>query len=423
MKFARIEEPFVRQNMLSSLSASKFSTLASWVIPFGVCGYLISATISYDMGWDIPLAALALIALFALLTRGSPLTTSSSPLLILLFAFLASSALSMFWSVDVYRSLRFGAFMLPAVMVYLLVAHQFRFPRDFHVLFVTFTCISMGLALFLLWTPWQYQEFNYISSSMARATGSPLLIVANDIILLSVLAPFSAVLLFHYRSHWVGLLAGLSLILSVCVTVLYQSRGAVVTLAFAVAVSFLLLLRKTFSLRTVRTGGGMGLGIFTIALLIDGVRDFRLASKFIHVFDNNRFTFWTNAWNKFLEAPFLGHGPHALGYEEGTAHTWVPWAHNLFFELLAERGVIGLVTFLVLLMYGLILAWRTQQSDNHEIQLYGGGALAALAAFSLACLFELSFIRQWVVLMLFTFLGLISHLTFLAPSLKKERTL
>jgi hypothetical protein len=69
--------------------------------------------------------------------------------------------------------------------------------------------------------------------------------------------------------------------------------------------------------------------------------------------------------------------------------------------VLAEQGGLGLVTLGVLIAYGLAAAWRLQRVAYGDTTLFGAGGLAGLVGFCSAAVVELSFVRQWVVIILF----------------------
>jgi O-antigen ligase len=120
---------------------------------------------------------------------------------------------------------------------------------------------------------------------------------------------------------------------------------------------------------------------------------------------NGRTPLWSAAWTLFLSAPVVGHGPHTFG-----VFSKIPYVHNLYLEVLAERGGLGLVALGILLAYGLAVAWMLQRVASGDVVLFGAGALAGLVGFCSAAVVELSFIRQWVVIILFVLLGTIAHL-------------
>jgi len=126
----------------------------------------------------------------------------------------------------------------------------------------------------------------------------------------------------------------------------------------------------------------------------------------------------------FQDAPVLGQGPHGFmlhhrAYLDALQlPAWIriedrvtPWAHNLYLELLAEQGVLGLATFAGLVVAGIVTLVRISRSRQADVRLLGAGAGAALVAFLTAAWIELSLIRAWVTIILFTLLGLLATLT------------
>ena len=88
-----------------------------------------------------------------------------------------------------------------------------------------------------------------------------------------------------------------------------------------------------------------------------------------------------------------------------------PWAHNLYLELLAEQGALGLVTFLGLVAAGVAAVVRILRTRHADVRLLGAGAAAALIAFLTAAEIELRLVRAWVTIILFTLLGLVATIT------------
>jgi O-antigen ligase len=84
------------------------------------------------------------------------------------------------------------------------------------------------------------------------------------------------------------------------------------------------------------------------------------------------------------------------------------WA---YLELLAEQGVLGLGTFVLLAGAGVATLARIIRTRQRDLHLLVAGAGASLVAFLTAALIELSFIRGWVTIILFTLLGLLVTIT------------
>lgn len=64
-----------------------------------------------------------------------------------------------------------------------------------------------------------------------------------------------------------------------------------------------------------------GVGVLILALLVDGSLGFPLAAKFARLWDDEfsgmrqeRLTLWLAAWDRFLEAPWLGQGSYTFSY-------------------------------------------------------------------------------------------------------------
>jgi O-antigen ligase len=86
-------------------------------------------------------------------------------------------------------------------------------------------------------------------------------------------------------------------------------------------------------------------------------------------------------------------------------------AHNLYLEVLSEQGISGVAALGFLLASGLSAGRNLRRSEVREAQILGYGAFAGLAGFCLAAAIELTFLRQWVVIMMFLLLGVISRLS------------
>ena len=83
--------------------------------------------------------------------------------------------------------------------------------------------------------------------------------------------------------------------------------------------------------------------------------------------------------------------------------------------------VVGLTALGGLLGCGLSAAWRLRHAVTRERRLFGAGALAALVGLCLAGVVELSLLRLWVVITLFTLLGVIAHLSSSSDTAKGDR--
>ena len=182
-----------------------------------------------------------------------------------------------------------------------------------------------------------------------------------------------------------------------------------------------------------RLGFASGLLILIPVLIVDALLGFPLLAKFDGFWDS-RIRMWLATWSMFLDAPFTGHGAHTFvllykpylndlnlpSWVPVDPHATVPWPHNLYLEVLAEQGIVGLVVLVFLLACGLAIAWKLRRAPLSEDRILGAGASAALVSFCFSAIFELSFNRQWVVIILFALLGVLAHLSILATGRKDQ---
>jgi len=380
----------------------------------GACIYIAGFATPFKFKFDIPLFALALISILAAVSSFRNKSMTTLPLALSVFTFLISTGVSILVSEDISRSIRLSTSLLPAVLLYFLVAGHFGGIKDTRRLYLTFSVVVIALASGLLWAFFSNRDmgpFGWISNM-----GSPILIVKNDVTFLAVVSPLSLALLYHKSRSIYRVIAAISLLLCIAVIGIFQSRVAVLTLVASITCFFMLIRPKI--------GFACGSVILIMLLLVDGFMGFPLIERFIHHWDGTgRIPLWLSAWKMFLDAPLLGHGPHTfiLFYNSYLNNlslpSWlfvdlrvVPWAHNLYLEILAEHGIVGFIALSVLLFSGLLAAWKLRNASFSEARILGYGAFAALFGFCLASAAELTFLRQWVVIMMFTLIGVIAQL-------------
>ncbi len=387
----------------------------------GTCAYL--AGFALPLRWDIPLLVLALMGALAMASGPRHGAPPWSLLTVSVLVFLASVGVSTLVSEEIGRSVRLSAALLPGILLFFLVADHFEGIRHTRLLYMTFSMVALGLAAMLLWTVWR--EGWLSPRTWVSHAGSPLLMVPNDVTFLAVVAPLSWALLYRAPRSAVGLLAALSILLSVGVMCLLLSAVALLTMLTAITC--------VAALVRPRLGVACGLGLLLVALLVDGVLGFPLVAKFGHNWAAEagylwsgessrlweaesmriwygRLPIWVTAWAMFLEAPVWGHGPHTFVYRAADG-TSMAWPHNLYLELLAEQGLIGLAALGFLLVVGVSTAWHTHRVAQGEARMLGVGVFAALVSFCVAAFLELSLLRQWVVISLFVLLGVIAQLS------------
>ena len=120
----------------------------------------------------------------------------------------------------------------------------------------------------------------------------------------------------------------------------------------------------------------------------------------------------------FLNAPITGYGPHTfMNYYNSSVAKLdlppdlpidtrvVPWAHNLYLEILAERGLFVFLAFIALITLTLVYSFKAIKNHQSGLNCLACGALAAFSGFLIGAFFEFTFLRLWVIIILYSSLG------------------
>jgi O-antigen ligase len=357
-------------------------------------------TFALPLPWEVGLLGLAFLGSWASLTA-TPCFPPKS--LLAPFPLATVIALNPLISPDPSRSLHFSLALLPGCTVYLLICGYLE----------SFQLVRLGLALNLVvcslggWLlgvaavhPANLPQ-EWIAMSRLTAFKVP-----NDMVFFQVLLPFSLACL--KRPFWQGMLAKAACVTAISLAVVYQSRLAVLTALAGSAVFFAL-------------QGKVGRSLIAMLLLtwgmvlVDGVFGDKLLAKFQASW-TSRLPLWLAAWRMFLASPWVGHGVGSYALlvrnylDMADLPSWIaldprpiPWAHNLYLEVLAELGVLG---FIALVFLWLSPFWNQPKPPlASQLQGFTCAAKAASFAFALSAFFELSLWRQWVGLVFFLIIG------------------
>jgi len=372
-----------------------------------VAAYLLSFLLPLDSN-----IALLILAISSVLVTyiGRPETPRLNAVHIYLIAmFLILMAMAIAASEKPAHSFFTSAPFLPAMLVFSLIIQCYKTAKDFFRLYFVLSLLSLGLCILLLAN---FQGIGVESSTdWIKRIRTTLLVVPNDALLFSLIMPLSLSLVLNAPRSYRAILPAISILLALTTIVLLQSRGAILISG----ISFLIVIFNFFRFRTA-TWVVVSAGLAILAL--DAMTGFTLLSKFTNIQDT-RFSLWIAAWKLFLEKPWLGFGPHTyvffyqefLPLDSGFAieSRITPWAHNLYLELLSEQGILVASSFALLLVFNLTRAWKAA-CYNARRSLVELGAATSMTGFVLAAGIELSFIRIWVVLMLFVLLAIIHNL-------------
>lgn len=135
---------------------------------------------------------------------------------------------------------------------------------------------------------------------------------------------------------------------------------------------------------------------------------------------STRVQIWHTALNIWENHPLVGVGlggfPQAYSqafvpgkaFLPSTVFQPPPHAHNIFLQLMAEQGILGLVAFVAILIAAARIALRLRRSSDQSARWLGSGLLAALAAFLIHNLFDVTFEDPQTGLYVFVLFGLIA---------------
>lgn len=362
--------------------------------------------LGFTARFDVPLALFAVTASIALgeLPRRpvGELWREHWPLAVFLLAALLTTVLS----VDPRHSLAVQPQLLPALLCYAVLV---AFASNLAAL--RFICVSL-LASGLLTATLMLVGADSGSGvddplEQVRMLGNALLIVPNDVLMLSVMAPLVAGVAWT-GGGWLRVLAIIYLVLALVAGVMIESRQAVLLLIMGM-VLLAGLMRPVWVLPLLCLGVVAG-------VLVDWLLGWPLAHK---IFMFPRTYVWHTAWVMFLDRPWTGQGPgmfkdlyfpflERAGYvlaELGDRRT-MPWAHSLYLEQLAERGIPGLLALLALLgsaMAQAMASWR--RAASVQVRAMAAGLLAAWLVFAAAGIAESTLSRLWVTVMLLLLAG------------------
>ena len=217
----------------------------------------------------------------------------------------------------------------------------------------------------------------------------------------------------HWR--WLSICLLPTILLIFAATGSRSSVAGLMVMILAVALSWVLKQQKYFK------------SIFALLLVTfaTGITWARLSSPwFIKTNDNylpewmidpHRQIIWKTVFEKFLEAPFTGHGANRINFVAGAdAARWdlkgwpavIPsHPHNWILEILSETGVFGLTALIFVLT---LIVWRLLGQYKNANDISALAIIGLLGAFFGSNLFNFSIWSTWWLLSLFFLFVLLS---------------
>jgi O-antigen ligase len=322
--------------------------------------------------------------------------------------FIFTYVLSVIFSSDLTRSVNAMAVLFPGMLIaYVLcqvpTASIYYLSWGLSVLVLSSSCVTICLFLF---------SGSTNPSLVLQAYRAPSLVVPNDMLVGVVFLPFAIDTVFYEKRPIPRVLAFGAILALITAVLIVGSRACMLSFFFLLIIYLFLSFRKQF------------LVSLTIGLLLIYLADFFFKLGIVENFlllrhENARLSVWLAGLAHWSDHPLLGLGPSnfEVAYRQGISilrlPDWimiddrsVPWAHNLYIEALVERGIVGLITLLMLLgLIGSRIYSHMSVSTGRLARFYYA-VFASFSGFLFAGLFELTLQRIWVANALFIFLGI-----------------
>ncbi len=377
--------------------------------PVGAYAYVL--TFALPLTTDYSLAALALCALVASFgARKATRPGSFTGLSVSIACFCMVSVASAVLSLRPWSSLASMVSLVPALLLFMLVSHDFSSPRQIRFLFLSLSIVALGSSSALVAIALTHPGND--PGAWVGMLASPVVVVPNDAAFFAVLVPVFLSLVLERPRRTAAAVGALATASTLLASMLLQSRTAIITC--------LVCLIATAVLRRDRSLLVISIATPIIVAIADAALHAQLLAKFATRVTDARPSLWLSGWKMFLDHPILGHGPNSFGvtYPQYMGRldlpAWAPidprvvaWPHSLYVELLAERGLLGTAAFAFVLGCAALLASQVRKSGDRELRSVANTSAACLTGLLFASLIELTFLRLWVVVLLFVLLGVI----------------
>jgi O-antigen ligase len=306
------------------------------------------------------------MALLAILECGTLRTLSLQHIIMLLF--LMWAGLTYFWS---FAPSVTAASIYTFAQLFMMVWLIWEFAQSRKQQWLLLRAYSLGSIVSSVGTLLGF--FNNTGLQSGRYSG--LGFNPGDLgFILALSVPTSLYLAMRERRKILIWLSGAATVLAFCALVLTASRGSLIACAPTVVMLPFLFpkLRLGRNLLVVVFIALAGVGSWLFIPQSSWSRLSTIGSEISSGTLNERTMIWQLGWQAFGQAPFQGvgkgaYGPaveHSLGLASSNAgnQVGVPVAglvaHNTFFSVLVEQGVIGFALFLALLLTLMLVVWK-----------------------------------------------------------------
>lgn len=343
----------------------------------------------------------------------------------ILFIYLVLTSISCVFSINVTQSIKMSSYILPCIILYYLTIKNFKLDT-LNYIFITLSStsilISTLLFLVIIFNP-SLSPTEWIKlASFSNIT------VPNDLIILALYSPISLSIIYVTKKMTLKVLSFISLLFSLITIMFFLSRTS-----FAV---YLVSLFCMFSLIKPKNALVFAVLLIPMIFIADSFNHHLLLNKITSLPTwTARIPLWLAAWHIFLDSPFFGSGSGSFALlidsylNNIVVPDWVyrdsrhiPWAHNLYLETMAERGIIGILFLVYFLIYLGGVLWKTYKINEFYTKIMASAVLSMLVGILIAGMFELSLNRHWFLVILSVIAALTTILSEQSQSLIKIKS-
>lgn len=176
-------------------------------------------------------------------------------------------------------------------------------------------------------------------------------------------------------------------VLQFVILLLTGTRGSFVGLAISIIIGSIILISSRESSGVVRRAGAIIL--ILIAISIGGlylakdtnfIKSSQTLNRLVSIFDTksafSRTRLWNISFKGFSERPILGWGQDNFNYvynkyyrpDMHDQEQWFDRAHNVFFDWLIAGGILGLLGYLALFLFGIVAIWRGKKFEMNVVE-------------------------------------------------------
>lgn len=331
--------------------------------------------------------------------------------------FLLCGVLSFYWAADTVIAAKIAFIFVMGAAIYLVVSHTVRSVEEVRAILWTIAIATGFIGSYAVAAEigiiGGVSEIQVYDSSESYSRVEGLFTHPNQLGgFLALTIPLLTALTVSERSVWMRILGYLLIAVSVAGLALTYSRGAWVGTGLGLLILLPVLRRGARLVPGVALVGAVA-SSSAILERVQSIASFNSDSAV-----TGRFEFWSVALRLVAERPLSGIGLGNWYTVYGTLPIQnlprLPYsleipaqAHNLFLNLAVEIGLIGAGAFVLMLVFAFYKAVKVIHASTGRTKIWATGICAGLAAMIVHNMVDVTIYQGFMVLILFTYLGLL----------------